>query len=388
MPTATRTAGGPLRHADDRRQRRIWILHLFQQRVKDLVAKMLQDETTELAALMNEVVAILPSAWQYPEAASARILLGEREFRTPNFRSTPWRQAAPFITNDGLRGLIEVDYLKEFPNEAEGPFLAEERSLINFLADMFHSFMGRKRARQALLDARDELELRVKERTEQLRSLASELSLTEERERRAIAANLHDCIGQTLAMAKIKIRELSQAQASQSPARELAELAGLIEEAIQFTRSLTFELSSPILYELGFEAAVEALAEQVQKKHGIVVTVDDGGGAKPLADEVKVILFKAVRELLTNAVKHSQARRIKIAVRKAGHAIEVRVEDDGVGFEAAQTAVAVGKPGGFGLFSIREGLRHCGGEFVIRSQPNRGAKAELRAPLRTASRRT
>ncbi len=103
---------------------------------------------------------------------------------------------------------------------------------------------------------------------EQLRSLASELTLLEERERRRIANDLHDHIGQNLALSKIKLGEL-RASVSSSLVKPLHEIHGLIEQTIQYTRSLTFELSPPILYELGFEAAVEWLAEQIQEKHGI-----------------------------------------------------------------------------------------------------------------------
>lgn len=412
MDTTTSVADRSPLDVEDRRQRRFRILHLFQERVKELVAKMLQDDTKNLAVLMNEVVRILPSAWQHPEAASARILFGTQEFRTLNFQSTPWRQAAPFVTTDGTQGLIEVNYLKEFPDAVEGPFLAEERSLLDFLAEMFHGSIGRKIARQALLDSRDRLELRVRERTaeleqlnsalqaeiterkrteaeirsyqEQLQSLAARLSLTEERERRAIAANLHDHIGQTLAMAKIKVSGLALTPVPEPAGRELSELKDLIEESIQYTRSLTFELSSPILYELGLSAAVEALAEQLQEKHGVPIGVASGA-LHPMGDEINVVLFKAVRELLTNAIKHAHASRIGIGMGASEHAIEIRVEDDGIGFDAAQAAMAPGGAGGFGLFSIREGMRHCGGRLVIRSDPGHGTKALLTAPFKTDS---
>ena len=364
--------------AEGRHQRRIRILHLFQERVKELAAQMLQDEAKDVAALMGEVVAILPSAWQYPEATAARISLGQQEFRTPDFQATAWRQSASFSTSDGRRGLIEVAYLKEFPEADEGPFLAEERKLIDFLAELFRCFMERKIARQTLLDSRDSYQ-------EQLRALAAELSLTEERERRVIAADLHDHIGQTLATARIKLGALAGARTSAAWKRGSEELQGLIEEAIRYTRSLTFELSSPVLYELGLAPALESLAERMQEKHGLAVAVEDDGAAKPMDDEVKVVLFKAVRELLMNVVKHSGAGRAKVALRRVDRDAEIVVEDQGVGF-AAQSPAASAERGGFGLFSIREGLRHCGGELAIQSETDGGTKVFLRAPLQAAGR--
>ncbi|MFA6004185.1 MAG: sensor histidine kinase [Elusimicrobiota bacterium] len=393
MDTATLAADRPAGNAGELRRRRLRTLHLFQERVKELVAQMLQDDAKDVAVLMGEVVAILPSAWQYPGSACARIIFGEQEFGTPGFRSTAWRQAAPFVTDDGTQGLIEVDYLQEFPACDEGPFLSEERSLLDFLADMFHRSIGRKLARQALLDSRDQLELRVQERTseleklnaalrsqqEQLRSMAAQLSLAEERERRSIAANLHDHIGQTLAMAKIKLAGLARTATAEPSARGLSELKDLIDESIQYTRSLTFELSSPLLYELGLASAVEALAEQLQDKYGVAIAVESDCPNLP-GEELKVVLFKAIRELLMNAIKHAHARRIRIILSRTGPALEARVEDDGRGFDAALAAVP-GRSCGFGLFSIREGMRHCGGRIDIRSRPGQGTQAVLTAPL-------
>jgi len=118
----------------------------------------------------------------------------------------------------------------------------------------------------------------------------------------------------------------------------------------------------------------------MQEKHGLRVSVEDDGAAKPLDDTVKVVLFKAVRELLMNVVKHARASRAVVLIRKAGGSVELVVEDDGVGLPIEKTAAAAIRSGGFGLFSIREGLRHCGGEFTIRPG-KRGTRAMLKAPL-------
>ena len=349
--------------------RRRGVLHIFQEKVKELAARLLQDESQDEAALMREVAAILPSAWQHPAAAEARISWGGQEFRTPGFQATPWRLSAAFAAGDGRRGLVEVAYLRQFPDEAEGPFLAEERKLIDFLAELLRGFVERKIAHQALVESRDSSR-------EQLRALAAELSLTAERERRALACDLHDHIGQTLAAAKIRLAALPG-----SPA--VGEIRSLLDEAIRRTRSLTFELSSPVLYELGLEPALESLAERMQEKHGLAVEFQDDGAAKPLGDETKVILYKAARELLMNVVKHSGASRAAVRVRRAGARVELSVEDDGVGLGPPKSPASP-RSGGFGLFSIREGLRHCGGEFSIKPGKERGTQAVLLAPLSEA----
>lgn len=215
---------------------------------------------------------------------------------------------------------------------------------------------------------------------EQLRSLASELALLEERERRRIAVDLHDNIGQTLAISKIKLGELREL-VSPSLVKQLNEVRDFIEQTIQYTRSLTFELSPPILYEVGFEAAVEWLAEQIQEQHNISVKFEDDKQPKPMEEEVRILLFKAVSELLMNVVKHAQARKAEVAIQREGSNMRITVEDNGVGFYISE-ASQIGGIGGFGLFSIRERLRHFGGSLQIQSEPGRGTRVTLLAPLK------
>jgi PAS domain S-box-containing protein len=215
---------------------------------------------------------------------------------------------------------------------------------------------------------------------EQLRSLASELSLIEERERRRIATGLHDHIGQSLAITKIK---LGMAQGLTSPTDwvgSLNEIGELIDQAIQYTRSLTFELSPPILYELGLEAALEWLAEQIQEKHGIQIGFEDDRQLKPTNEGIRLTLFKATKELLINIVKHAQASKAKVSIWREDNSIRIRVEDDGVGFSTSEGR-ELGKTTGFGLFSIRERLKNYGGHLEVHSEPGKGTRVTLVAPL-------
>ena len=150
-------------------------------------------------------------------------------------------------------------------------------------------------------------EAKIRDYQEKLRSVAQELSLTEERERRRLATDLHDHVGQILALAQIKLGAL-RASAANSQIAPVDEVRQLIEQTIRYIRSLGFELSPPILYELGFESAMEWLAEQIQEQHGVQITVGADRSPKPLNDEVRVLLFHLMRELLTNLVKARQAQ--------------------------------------------------------------------------------
>ena len=160
---------------------------------------------------------------------------------------------------------------------------------------------------------RRESEEKIRTYQEQLQSLASELSLTEERERRRLATVLHDHIAQLLVVAKGKFEKMQESTLYRSLTKPMEEIRKLIEESIRYTRSLVFELSPPILYDLGFEPAMEWLAEHMEKQYGLVVEVEDDDQPKPLDNEARVLLFRAVRELLFNVLKHAQASCARVS---------------------------------------------------------------------------
>jgi PAS domain S-box-containing protein len=215
----------------------------------------------------------------------------------------------------------------------------------------------------------------------QLRSLASDLSLAEEKERRRIATMLHDHIGQTLAISKIKLGALLQSAASGGFLEQLGEVREHVEQAIQYTRSLTFELSPPILYDLGLEAALEWLAEQIKEQHGINCTFETDSNPKPVSDEIRIVLFTATRELLMNVAKHAQAQIARVTIRRVNENLVVHVADDGVGFTVSKMNFYRDENKGFGLFSIRERLRHLSGQMDVRSARGKGTRVTLTAPL-------
>lgn len=224
-------------------------------------------------------------------------------------------------------------------------------------------------------------EERVEVYQKKLRSLASELSLAEERERRRIAAELHDRIGQTLAITKIKMGALKASVSSLGLADELDEIRGLVDQTIRDTRSLTLELSPPILYELGFEAAVEWLTEKIQIEHNITTQFESDDQPKKVSEDVQVLIFKVIQELLFNVVKHALAETVRVFVRKEARELQIIVEDDGVGFDLDESKAQFSRTDGFGLFSIRERLDHFGGCVEIISNPGEGTRITVSAPL-------
>jgi len=209
----------------------------------------------------------------------------------------------------------------------------------------------------------------------QLLSLASELTLTEERERRQIAAGLHDEIAQPLALARIQLGQLGAEETAEACQRTAGAARKLIEDTIRKVRTLIFELSPPILYELGLEAALRSLAERFASQHNLPVDFEDDGRNKPLSEGLQVLLFQAVRELLVNTLKHAEASRAKVAIGREGETVRVVIVDDGVGFHGEHAV-----KNGFGLFSIRERLRHLGGTIEFTAAPGRGTRVVLSVP--------
>jgi PAS domain S-box-containing protein len=229
--------------------------------------------------------------------------------------------------------------------------------------------------------ARKNAENRLLQQKQQLRALASDLALTKERERRRIAVGLHDQVIQNLAVATIRLDSLRQSLKTDEARHTLQTVRDNTGAAIADLRSLTFELSPPVLYELGLESALQYLAEQMEREHGIPVQCQDDGFRKPLRDDLRVTLYRSVRELLMNAVKHARASVLKVFISRFGDEIRILVQDDGVGFDSAllETRSPVGA--GFGLFSIRERLSCLGGQIEIDSRLEQGTSILLTVPL-------
>ena len=227
-------------------------------------------------------------------------------------------------------------------------------------------------------------EAKLEQHRRKLRALAAELASVEARERRAIAAQLHENLGQLLATAKMKIAPL------RVEAPQMAEVQNLVEEALQQTRSLTYQLSPPILYQLGIEAALQWLAENGHRQFGFQVRFTRQGESGVLGEENSVFLFSAVRELLVNVAKHAQATEVSVRVRWREDCIEVLVKDNGKGFEHGLEDWKTGTPSpdGFGLFHIRERVSDLGGSVSLRSEKGKGTAVKIHLPLATATQQT
>jgi signal transduction histidine kinase len=211
--------------------------------------------------------------------------------------------------------------------------------------------------------------------------------MTEERERRRIAVDLHDNIGQTLALTKIKVESVLGQTSTDGLRKPLAEIGDMIDQSIQETRSLMTDLSPPVLYELGFGAAIQWLCEQIQAQHGLEIILLNDFKVRGIDEEVQLLLFRATKELLTNVVKHAAAKQAHVTIQDVGNRIRITVKDDGVGFDVSGMGQVAGRSGGFGLLSIHERLKYLGGLLEIETKKGSGTRISLVVPRRRKNRK-
>lgn len=217
-----------------------------------------------------------------------------------------------------------------------------------------------------------------------LRSLSSELMEMEDRERRQLATDLHDQIGQSLSAVKMYTDALIASASNKSSKEKLELIADIVAETIQDVRTLTFELSPPILYEIGLHAALDWLAEEFLQKYGLIITSTCDECPKCTTPAFLALIFRTIRELLTNVVRHAKAEKAEVEVRCTGKGVRITVKDNGCGMVKAQLNHEDSPNTGFGLFSIRERINNIGGTVEINSTKDVGTEIILTIPIKEA----
>jgi signal transduction histidine kinase len=221
----------------------------------------------------------------------------------------------------------------------------------------------------------------LEENRQRLRQLASQLTLSEESQRHDLAVQLHDTIGQELAMARMR---LAHYRAAPSADREehLGAAAELLDAAIGHVRNLTHELGASVLYELGLPAALRSLGDYNGKQHNLEFVYWQEGEYPQLDKELEVHLFRTARELVYNVIKHAHATRFLIGLDCAADEIAVCVEDNGCGIPPeANLPKRSAEGSGFGLFSIRERLADLGGRLDLAPTECHGTVATVTVPV-------
>ena len=278
---------------------------------------------------------------------------------------------------------LKTGKTRRFEDERNGRFMEtllcpipEPTGKVMRMAVFVHDITDRIRAECSLRQSRDKLEEEVKERTASLRALAVKLTQAEHRERQRIAHILHEDLQQRLVGIQYKIHSLKETPSDKSFSRNmdcmLKELAG----TIQLTRQLATHISPPVLSALGFSAALDWLAKELQAKCNLDVRIERCRSFKLASDEVQGFAFDAIRELLLNICKHAAVKSAEIQLRISGkHQIAIDIRDKGKGGAVIQKSKS-----NFGLLSIRERAYALGIGFDIVSRPGKGTCATLILP--------
>jgi signal transduction histidine kinase len=213
-----------------------------------------------------------------------------------------------------------------------------------------------------------------KQTEDKLRQLAERVAESETRERRALAMALHDTIAQDLALSILKLSTLRESMRNQEHRQQLDVVVAMLHESSTSLRGTIFELSSPILYELGLEAALRALSDQLSTRHNLSCEIRTVGEFTHLCDATLTALYQCSRELLMNIVKHAQSGNACVTIEASPSDIRVEIQDDGIG-------VDVGEKRGIGLLYVKERMNSIGGQLRICPAETGGTCSELSAPL-------
>lgn len=234
--------------------------------------------------------------------------------------------------------------------------------------------------RQAEEDLKKSLS-KIKTYQVRLKKLNSELILAEEKERRRIAEYLHDGIGQLLSISHINLSFLQSKKLAPDVQKIILESSKLLSTAIVQSRSLTYDLSPPILYELGLIPAIKWKLDQINNNNNITATVQGEETKLDLHNDTRILLYRIICELLINVIKHAKANLVEVQISKNQKKYYFAVIDNGIGFDYKLESKLTQK-GGQGLFSIHERLDSIQGSLIIESKAQKGTKAIVSIPIK------
>ena len=276
------------------------------------------------------------------------------------------------MTAKGMSGSIEVVYLEQRPDEREGPFLLEERLLIDSLADSVSSFLTRREAEESLRSTHA-----------QLQTLSRQLMQVQERERKQLAHDLHDEIGQAVTAIKMNLQTMQRVADISAVQETLTDSLGILDKILQRVRDLSLDLRPSLLDDLGLVPAVRWYVERQAQRAGLVAEVAAEHVPQRLEPDLAVACFRIVQESITNILRHAKATTIHVDLRQTDQWLDLCVKDDGIGFSSRETLARAASRPSLGLLGMQERAQALGGTITIESLPGRGTEVRARIPLRS-----
>lgn len=228
---------------------------------------------------------------------------------------------------------------------------------------------------------RKQAEADLRENRERLQLLSQQLLTAQEAERRHIARELHDEIGQAFTALKLNLQSLERAPAAAGLGPPIQESIGIVEHAIQQVRNLSVELRPSLLDDLGLIPALRWHLDRYTQRTGTAVhfTADPATGRPP--PEIETVCFRVTQEALTNVARHAQARQVWVDLRQSSDELRLTIRDDGTGFDARAARERAARGGSFGLLGMEERVLLIGGKIEIDSGPGEGTEIKISFPI-------
>ncbi len=215
-----------------------------------------------------------------------------------------------------------------------------------------------------------------------LQKMTTEMTLIEENHKKEVASNIHDHLSQSLVISKMKINELKKNPKLNIINEDLMFIEKHISQVLENSRKITYELSPPVLYQLGIVDALNWLLEDVEATHKIKCQVFSNTINIKMSDVKSILLYRSIQELIKNVVKYANASLIILEIDKNDLGVNILLKDNGCGFDTSSLGGFKNQSGsGFGLFAVQERIKNIKGRFTITSKVNKGTAVNIFIPL-------
>lgn len=344
------------------------LIHNVTERIKELTCiyeiTNLVGNCENVEDIFEKAAIFMKEAWQYPEITRTKIYFDGQEYCPKPFKETFWKQVSEITIKGELRGTVETYYLKNMPEADEGPFLKEERNLIEGISRLLGEAYEKKLGENEIVRSR-----------KQLRGLSQRLELIREEERTRIAREVHDELGQVLSTLRLELSLFGKkwGAGSKDSSQAIVHMTDLVDITIQTVKRISADLRPPILDFLGLGEAIEWQGKEFQKRTNINFSNKINLKSEEIDQNRATTLFRIFQEILTNISRHANAKNIFVDLSKQDRSFILKVEDDGIGITKEQ----VSNPKSLGILGMRERAFVWGGTVDFICQPNEGTKVVI-----------